>query len=130
MLKRLTDGLKKFIDDERGSFAFFVIFAISLTLLLLLFAIGIPLGLTAISQFFKVGDDLITDSSQTFSTIQNETIKQQVTNALNSAQQSTADQVSILSWFVQYAWIWILLVVTLVVYMLGRRTVEYGGGLR
>ena len=126
MLKRL----REFMDDERGTLAFFIIFCFLAVILLILFAFGIPLAININTQLYTVGDELIAESSDTIANIQNETIRQQMQDALNSAQQSTADQVELLAWFYQYAWVWILIVIALTIFVYARRSVEYGGMVR
>jgi len=128
---RIFRALKGFKEDERGTLTYFIVFIFLVVILLVLFAFGIPLAIRANTEFYTVGEQLINESSATISSIQNQTIKQEIQNALNSAQQSTAEQIDILAWFFQYSWIWILLVITLVIFVIARRSVEYGtGGVR
>jgi len=114
----------RLLKDRKGSLSFFIVFVFIAFILIILFAFAIPLMIKANSEFYLVGQELIQESNQTIQNIQNATIKQQIEDALGSAQQSTADQIGILAMFFQYGWIFVIFVVAFVVYMKARSTVE------
>jgi len=93
-------------------------------LLTILFAFGIPLLININTELYKAGENLIGDTLSELENIQNSTIKQELSEALTNAKTSTLHNISVLSWFYQYSWVFIIIIVAMVIFMLARSTVE------
>lgn len=115
------------LNDERGSFAYFIAFVFLAITLVFLFGVGIPL-LTAINtEFYAAGEDIIGMSANTTSQIEDANARAVFENAQNAMLNSTEDQVEILSMFFQYGWLIIIVIIVLILFMASRQQVESGG---
>ncbi len=116
--------LRDFAADERGSMGFFVVFVAFTIITLFLFAFATPLMIDFNVHMYSAGEDLLNDSQEVINNIQDQQIKQELQSALDQAKSSTAENVSVLSWFYQYGWVFVIIVGTFTIIMLARRTVE------
>lgn len=79
---------------------------------------------------YAAGDTILANAEDELANIQNATIKQAIQDNLDNMQAATAENIDYLSFFYQYSWILIILVVTFTIFILARKTVEtkgYGG---
>lgn len=115
---------KKKIMNERGVITYAIVFIFLAFILLTVFVFITPVLIEFNAEMYAAGEEILLDANATANEFQNQDIKAQFQDALGSAQQSIPTQVSILAAFFQYAWIIILIVVLMVLYMLTRETVE------
>lgn len=106
------------------NFVLFIMFAVVLTLIAALF---VPMSINFTTQMFAAGDNIINQTSYVLNGISDSAMKNQINQSIQNAQQATADNVSITSALYQYAWIFIILVLFLVIFVATRRQVETGG---
>ena len=110
--------------NEHGSVSFFIVFVTLSIVLLVLFALVIPL-LTAINiEFFAAAEKILLDANATAAGFENEQIKAQLQESLGAQADSITTQVDILGTFFQYGWIIIIFAVLLVIFLATRETVE------
>ena len=109
---------------KRSVFTLWIVFVIVLLMLIFLFYLTIPLLQNIQTKFIKSAEDILQQNQHVIKSIQNETIKQSLLNATNDQIKSLAEQQIILSTFTKYAWIFIIILAMLVVYILARRSVE------
>lgn len=110
---------------KKSVFTFWIIFVFFLFIFILLLYIFMPLGQTFITSTIKASEDIIELQNSYINQIQNETVKQALLNATNSQISSLTEQHSILSTFYKYSWIIVILVVSLMMFILARKYVEY-----
>lgn len=129
IFQKLKEKIKKtdiwqLIKDKRGTMGFFIVFVVVAVLMTILFAFGIPLLISINTEFYKAGEELINESLTEINQIQDQTIKDELNKALTDAKTATSNNIGILSWFYQYSWVFVVIVVALVIFMLARTTVE------
>lgn len=120
---RLFRPLRK---NDRGSLSYFFIFIFLAAILLTLFVIANPLMIEIETEFFSVGSDLIEDARSKVDTESDKA--DDLRSALDAAIASEEDNVKNLQGFFQYAWVIIIVVVTLVIYMIGRANMQRQSG--
>jgi len=108
----------------RAVFNYWIIFSVLIFILVLLVYIFVPLGQTFISHTMKASEDIITQNQQIINNIQNDTIRQTLTDAMYQQVSSLTFQETVLSTFYRYGWIIIISVAVLVIFVLARQTVE------
>lgn len=116
-------------NKRKGVIALFFVFVIVGTILLVLFAFAIPMMMAMNVGLYAAGDNIIgnIDVSQ----INDVGIRTAINNSLNTASQSTADNVSILSSFFQYSWFIVIAILSLMLFLKSREMVETNaGGIR
>jgi hypothetical protein len=114
--------MKKF--NKKGVFTYWLIFIFFTTLLLVLTAIFFPIATLEATEFYAAGAEIIQDSNSTISLIQNETVKLAIQDALTESQSAQQTNIEVYSGIYKYAWIIILSIITLLLFIQARRDVE------
>jgi predicted PurR-regulated permease PerM len=113
--------------NKRGNLTLAFVFLASSVILIILAALFSPMLVNFSTSTLTMGEQLIIDAQPSLDEIQNEEIRNQINQSLTGARQSSADNISILAGFYQYAWIIILLVSGLIIFLFARLLVETGG---
>jgi hypothetical protein len=118
---------KKYL--RKGVAGIFVVFVLYSVMLVFLFAVAIPFLMNMNVQFYGAGQQIMTQSNiqNTIDNIQDADIKTAIQGTFTSATSSTATNIQILGFFFQYSWLWISLIITLILFMITRKTVETQG---
>jgi len=103
--------------NKKGSIGLVLVFIMLSFFLLFLFAIAIPMLMEVNDSFYSAAGDILSsiDTSQYPAEAQTA-----IDNAYNSIPQSQ----QILSFFFQYSWLFIILVLGLVIYLFSRTIIE------
>lgn len=117
------------IFKKKGNVTLFIVFLFLATIMILLAAVIVPILIRQSTTFYVIGQGIINDSMQDINNITNVAIRTQINQSLTAAQQSTADNIDILSYIFRYSWVLILIVLGIVGFIATRRQVETGGGL-
>jgi len=106
---------KKYLKKATiGMFLVFIVFGI---LLVFLFGFGVPVLLKFNTEIYSAGQTILEDINTT-------NLPQEMQEAINASTQSVSTQTEILSFFFQYGWIIILIVILFVLFMRSRTLVE------
>jgi hypothetical protein len=116
--------MRRLFRHKKGVFTYWVIFAIFTGILLFLTAIFFPIESLMASEFYAAGGDIIRDANETISSIDNETIRLQITDALTEAQSAQQTNITVYSSMYRYAWIIILVIICLLLFIQTRKDVE------
>lgn len=122
--------LRSLEKNNNGALAYFIVFILIVFTLITLFAIASPMLINFNVEFFGAGEDILDSAEDSIDSISDSEMKTQIQDSLGDAQESTANQISILASFYQYAWIFIIIVVTFVIFMIARSNVEVSSGIR
>lgn len=117
---------KKLKANEKGSVSFFVVFITLSLILLTLFAVAIPFMVAIDIAFYEAAEDILITGKEANAQIQDANVREQFDASLDAQTESIATQVEILGFFFQYAWILIMIIITLVLFLATRQTVEIG----
>jgi len=117
-------SLRKNNDAVLG---YFLAFILSVTMLVFLFSFGIPFVTNFSTDLYVAGDSIIADAEDELANINNATIRNQLTDSLNNMQGATQENIEYLSFFYQYSWVFIVLIITFTFFMLARKVVETRG---
>ena len=119
--------LRSFKDNDEAVLGYFVAFILSVTMLVFLFGFAIPFMTNFTVDMYAAGDDIIAMSEENLDNIQNATIRNRIMNNLQTMQDSTEETVNYLSFFYQYSWIFVIVIVVFTMFMLARKVVETKG---
>lgn len=117
---------KELGDDKKGSVSFFIVFVYLALILLLLFAVVIPFLVTIDIEFYEAGEDILRRGKEATAQIEDVNVRAQFDASLDAQTDSVITQVEILGFFFQYGWVLIILIITLVLFLATRQTVEIG----
>lgn len=110
--------------NEKGSTSFFVMFVFLSIILLILFAVVIPVLQTMNIMFYENAEGILEKGKASAAQINDANVRGALESGLDAQTDSILTQIDILGVFFQYGWIIIILVITLVIFMITRQTVE------
>jgi len=116
--------LRSLRNDDTASLSYFLVFVYLGTILIFLFAVGIPFLISFNSGMYTAGSDIIADASEKIGDIENAEVKTRIQSTLTNAQSSTENTIDLLSFFFQYSWVWIMLIITFTIFIVARKNVE------
>jgi len=116
--------MRSLLNNNNGTLAFVVVFIILAVATVFLFAIFIPAQTEMLTTMYNAGDTIYDTVEDDIQNIQNETAKEEIQDAIETARGTIPSQITILSGFFQYGWAFIIFVIVLVVFVLARRMVE------
>lgn len=116
-----------FIKNEDAVLGYFLAFIFAGTMLVFLFSFAIPFLTSFTVDLYTAGDDIIADAEDEIAGIHNVTIRQNIQDNLDNMQSATAENINYLSFFYQYGWVFVILIVTFTFFMLARQVVETKG---
>lgn len=102
---------------QKGVVGFWLVFILMSILLLFLFGFSVPVLIEFNTQIYTAGEDVL-------NSINTSTLPNVVNESIQSAKQSTTNQISVLSFFFQYGWVIILIIILFILFMRSRTIVE------
>jgi len=121
------DAKNDLLNDERGSFSYFMVFVLLAVMLVFLFAIGIPLLMAVNSEFYAAGEPLLDRATASANEVENAEVQAAMLSNIEAQRQSIPDQMEVLGVFFQYGWLIIIVVIVMILFMASRKTIESGG---
>jgi hypothetical protein len=118
--RRRVKGRKK----KKGATAFFLVFVFLAVILTFLFAFATPLLIDINTAFYAGGEIALEDAETWLDEIQDQDVKDQLEDTIDSSRDSLPEQIEILGFFYQYGWAIIIIVTLFVIFMMTRTTVE------
>jgi predicted PurR-regulated permease PerM len=115
---------RSLIRDNHASLAFAIAFFFLAAILIFFFAVGIPMLININVEFYAAGEDVLDSSLNVIDTIQDSSVKSQLQSSVQAAKDATTDNVDILSFFFQYGWIFLIVIVAMVMFMKARQSIE------
>ena len=123
---------KNFIKNQKGVLGFFIAFIFAAVLLVFLFSFAIPFMTSFTVDLYVAGDSIIANAESKIDNITNVTIRNAIRDNLQNMQAATQENINYMSFFYQYSWVFIVIIITFMFFMIARSTVEtkgfnYGG---
>lgn len=118
---------RNFIKNENAVLGFFLAFIFSAVMLVFLFSFAIPFLTSFTVDLYVAGDSVIANAEEELDNIQNVTIRNQIKGNLQNMQAATQENIDYLSFFYQYGWVFVILIITFTFFMLARSIVETKG---
>lgn len=114
--------------NQKGSLAYAMVFFMLALTLIFFFALIIPMLIDINTEMYAVaGNKLLPNALAAANTIQDANVRTAMLNSINNANDSVTTNTDILSGFFQYGWLIVIFVIVVVMFILARRSVEYGG---
>lgn len=114
--------------SKRGQVVIYLTFMIAAIVIVLLAAVFAPMGVRINTEFMTAGSNLLTDSQGRLDAIQDQDVRAALNASLDEAILAGEDNIDIQSDIFQYSWILVVAVTAFVIFLLGRRIVEFGAG--
>lgn len=116
--------LRSLRKSKHGTISFALVFIFLFVITCFTFAVAIPMTLDINTAFFSMGEDMLQEGLEHANNIQDNDVKDSVTKTLTGAKDSFSDQVDILGFFVQYAWVFIVIIILFIIVIAARKQVE------
>lgn len=113
--------------DKKGQVVLYFVFIIASFIIVLISAFFAPLGVRFNTAMYQAGEKIILQANDSISDIQNDTARQQIQTILAGGLSATENNISVNNALYQYGWIFILIIVTLILFLYSRALVEVGG---
>jgi hypothetical protein len=113
---------------QRGIMSYMIALIIIITLMLILWAVVLPLLQQIQVTTFSAQQNIMSDTNETIQALPNSTTKTAILTSFNAGLNSAETNFDIISFFIQYWWVFLLVIVSFGTYLLARRNVEFQGG--
>ena len=114
----------KIMKSKRGSISIYLTFAFISIFIILIGAVLAPMGVQINAEFYRVGEEILLDSNSSIAAIQDDDVRAQIQSTLNSALDSTQNNIEVNAAMFQYSWVGVVALAALIVFLATRRTVE------
>ena len=114
--------------NKRGVIAIYLVFMGMAIMVLLVAAVLAPLGVRLNTEFYAVGEQLMLDSQDTLTQINDSVVRAQINASIQEGLDDLQTNIDINADIFQYGWVIAVVLVTLVVFLFTRRTIEVSGG--
>ena len=100
---------------RKGILGFFLVFIILALVCIFLFGLIIPISIKLDSEIYNAAGDILGMVNTT---------NENITEAVEAARASISEQIEIKAAFFKYSWLIVILIISLVLFMKARTTVE------
>lgn len=111
--------------DERGQVIDWILVVVLIFFLLLIFGLIIPLGQGFLVGTYSATSPMIESAKEDALQIQDTESRDRIVDSLDAQQSGIVDNQNILGFFIQYAWVIILIAIVLIVFMTVKQRQEY-----
>lgn len=117
----------KIIKNNNAVLGLFLVFVFSAVMMVFLFSFAIPFLTSFTVDLYVAGDDIIANAETQIDSIQNVTIREQIRGNLQNMQAATQENINLMAFFYQYSCVFVIVIITFMLFMLGRSIVETKG---
>jgi hypothetical protein len=118
---------RKFLNikrNEDGSLSFALAFFLLSAILIFFFAVATQVLIMLNVEFMSAGEDILNSSETVLADIDNVGIHDTIQDSIDNAQSGVVDNITVLGFFFQYAYIFIIVIVAMVLFVIARQSVE------
>jgi predicted secreted protein len=112
---------------ERGVMTYMIGLSIVIVFLILLWTVFLPMIQTIQIKTFASQQDLLSDTNEAIHSLPAGTTKDSLIESFNAELDSTTTNFDIIAFFMQYWWVFTVVIVSFGTYVLARRNVEVQG---
>lgn len=113
---------------KRGQVAIYLAFIVLAIIIIVITALIAPMGVLFNIEMYKAGEKILNNSQVSLEGISDVEIREAVNESINAAKDNAQNNIEVNAAMFQYAWIVVLVLCSLVLFLYTRRIVEYGGG--
>lgn len=110
--------------DSRGNISFVFIFVFLAIVIVFMFAFLSPALQIFTEKIYLAGEPMLIDANTIAGEIQDSQVQTSIRNSLQASKDTTSTQIETLNFFYQYAWVFVLALVSLVLLLFSRFLVE------
>lgn len=114
---------------KRGVITLYIVFLVTAIFLVLIGAFAGPFGARFSTEAYQMGDDLIRQSNESISSIQDNEVRTRIQGIFSDALDNTESNIDISTGLFKYSWVMLIGLTALIVFLFTRGLVETRGGL-
>jgi len=114
------------LKDERGQFAYAIIFAFILMIFIFFFAIVAPMLQLQATEYYGAGERIIDKTNANAAGIQDAGVREAITGSTQATKDSYSFQIETYGALATYGIFFIIFIVLMTLFLLGRRNIETG----
>lgn len=111
---------------KRAQVGIYFVFLIIATIVVIITALIAPLGSDMTQRFYIAGEGIINNSQSSLALIQDSNVKDQLDDIYAGAKANTVTNIEVTSGLYKYAWLIVIILSAVVLFLFTRRLVEYG----
>ena len=120
---------KSVLMNQRGVISFVLVWMIFIVSLLFLFTFVIPFLISFNTRMYSTSQVMFNDANKAAYDINDSTVRGEMVSIIASSKATITDQTANLNNYFQYSWILFLIIITLIVFLITRQSVEAGGAI-
>lgn len=114
--------------NKKAQAVLYVYFMIAAVIIVTIAAVLAPMGVLFNTKMFTAGEDILAMSQDEINDIDNPTIRARVNSTVASAMAAGENNIDVNSAIFQYAWVVVVVLTALIVFLQTRRLIEVGSG--
>lgn len=115
------------MKNKKGSVTLMIVFFIAAVIIITITAVLAPMGVLFNTAMFTAGEDILNQSQPYIDDIKDTDIRNTINDVVTSAKAAGSDNIEVNANLFQYSWVFIIILTGLIIFLLTRRAVEYGG---
>ena len=100
MFQRLRNKKRQLFNNNQGSLTFGIAFFFLAVVLMFFFVFATPMLMNFTASIYSSAEYILEDTEEVIANIQNASIKSELQGAIQSAQDTTTDNVNLLSYYI------------------------------
>lgn len=117
----------KLKHGKKATVTIYIVFFILAIIIIMISAILAPIAVDMNSRFYLAGQDILDTANDSVQSINDATIKASVTDSIDSAFDAGQNNIEINADIFRYAWLMVLGVTALTLFLISRQIVEVSG---
>lgn len=114
--------------QKKGTVTLFIVFFFIAVIIILIAAVVAPLGAEFSTEMFLAGQGILNDTkADHIDAIADPAIKTELNDSFNAAISSAEGNIQFSTDIFKYAWVIVLILCGIIMFLFSRRIVEYGG---
>lgn len=116
------------MKNKKAQMTLFIVFIIAGVIIITVTAFVAPMMVKFNTEMYEAGEKIYLDTKDDIEAIENATARNRIGNVIDRGLNAVDTNIDVNNAMFQYGWIFVLALTALVVFLLTRRLIEYGGG--
>ena len=118
----------RLFSNKKASIGMYITFVITAIIIIVITGLIAPMGVMFSTQMYEAGEQILIDNNATIANINNAQVRQSIYNMTDEALGATHTNIEVNSDLFQYAWVIVLVLAGLIVFIYTRQVTEFRAG--
>lgn len=111
---------------QRGQISFFMVWVLIIIVFLLFFGFMVPFAINFNASLAQSTNTIMADANQSAYDVNTLSVRTELLSSINNAQNGLTESTDNLSAYLQYSWVLLSIIITLIFFVITRQNVERG----